>query len=292
MRPCRNPADLLGLGRDPGLSRLLRACGAPEACLTGMASDYDQFLALAEALPLCWGHPLRAQVNAALSAALEREVFLCPHTAHVLWDAWVRLHLYGEGTAAASLPAVCPNCGAPSPRILSPKDICPLPDPCMVQADSLGAWSDALAALLPASLTAGEGDGDFAALLLPEDYAFVRPDPYRAGLAVGKVAAGTGLTARERDLLLTQSLRVWGLASFGGTILLQGGRPDAVVALLEYLRTAKALPSLVWIPRNPADAGAVSGLYTGVGTGFAEDDGDARAVYASAAPIGCAVMLP
>jgi hypothetical protein len=86
---------------------------------------------------------------------------------------------------------------------------------------------------------------------------------------------------------------VWGLASVsrGITLLLRGGTPEAVLSLLDYLHTSRALPSMVWIPKNPADAGAVSGLYRTVRTGMAVTaDGESdRIRYAAAAPIGTCV---
>ncbi len=282
----RNPTDLLGLGRDPALARLLRACGADEACITGGASDYDKFLALAEAMPLCEGHPLREAVNRSLQDATGLAVPLCPHTAHPHWDAWVETHWYGGGATSSAIPAVCPFCAATMPTVLREEDLTALPNPTAVKAPDLNAWSAALASALPVGETP-------ALFTLPEDYAFTRPNPYHANLAVGKVYAGDELTGRERDLLLTQALRVWGQVG-RGHILLRGGRPEAVVTLLAYLDASKALSTLTWIPDDPADAGDVSGLYARVGTGFICRGGNsesAEKAYAAFAPVGRAVIL-
>ena len=280
----RNPADLLRLGADPALTRLLRACGADEACITGGASDYDKFLALAAVLPLCEGHPLRDAVNTALTNATGLSAPLCPHTAEAHWNAWTDKYWYGRETAPPPIPTACPLCAPSAPTPLSMADLTSLPDPTAVQAPDLPAWSRALENALPT-------ENGIAAVTLPTDYAFTRPNPYHAGLAVGKLFGGETLNKAERDLLFTQALRVWGLSSVsrGSTLLLKGGAPDAVLSLLDYLNTSRALPSVIWIPRFPAEAGAVSGLYPSVRTGMTLPS-DIPA-YAAAAPIGACVTV-
>lgn len=288
----RNPADMLSLDRAPSMHRLLRACGTDEAYMAGPASDYDKFLALAAALPLCEGHPLRDEVNARLSAATGLSAPLCPHTARFHWDAWVEIYLYGREVPSATLPTVCPYCSHTEPTILQAKDLAILPNPVTVKAPDLFAWT----ALLETYLSV-EKDG-IAWLNLPADYDFARPNPYHANLAVGKVSVGEILTPVERSLLYTQALRVWGLRSVAcsATLLLHGGSPEAVTALLAYLNTSRALPSLIWISEHPADAEAVSGLYATVRTGYAEHENTPpeiaealAAAYAAVAPIGRAV---
>ena len=291
----RNPADLLRLGTDPALCRLLRACGVEEAYSTGFASDYDKFLALASALPLCEGHPLRDEVNATLTRATGIPAPLCPHTARAYWDTWVEMNHYGRQTTATALPTVCPLCTSATPCVIPTANCTRLPDPLAIQAPDLTAWSTALETALPT-------DGSPALFTLPEGYAFTRPNPYHAKLAVGKTASGEALTAKERDLLITQALRVWGLVLTGmetsPLLLLQGGEPDAVTALLAYLSASKALPPMVWLPDDPAHAEAVSGLYSEVGTGYTVEKGSSpevtesqKAAYAKSAPIGRATML-
>ena len=295
MTPPRNPAHLLGITQDPAITRLLRACGADEACIAGVASDYDQFLALAAALPYCAGHPLRDELNAKLTAATGLTVPLCPHTAQAHWEAWVEIHLYGREGTATRLPSSCPLCPPAGPTLLRAADLTRLPHPVAVKAPDLAAWSTALEDALPA-------DGTLAQLTLPTGYAFTRPNPYHAGLAVSKVYRGEDLTAAEGDLLLTQALRVWGLALTRGEnpprLILRGGDPAAVTALCAYLAAAKALPSLIWIPDEPPHAEALCGLYGQVGTGYALPKGISsqeaeaiQAAYAAVAPIGRAVIL-
>lgn len=285
----RNPADLLHLGSDPDLCRLLRACGAEESYITGGASDCDKFLALAAALPLCEGHPLRDEVNAALSQATGLTAPLCPHTAHAHWNAWAEIYRYGERITASPLPAVCPFCPPSSPTVLTADALCPLPDPAAVKAPDLDAWSDALTALLPA-------DSRLPLFPLSNEYGFVRPDPYHAGLAVRKAFEGGSLSARERDLLRTQALRVWGQtwAKRSECLLLDGGSPEAVSALLRYLELSHALPQIVWIPVEPTQAAGISGLYPGVRTGYRQDsesDSQAARAYAAAAPLGRGIAV-
>jgi hypothetical protein len=291
----RTPADLLQLGHDPALCRLLRACGTDEACVTGRASDYDQFLALAAALPLCEGHPLQEEINAKLAASTGLSAPLCPHTARSLWDAWVETHWYGNDVKDTTYPMPCPLCTPSAPILLREADLTRLPRPAAVKAPDLAAWSAVLEASIPA-------DGTLALLVLPVGYVFTRPNPYHAGVAVGKVHRGEGLTPAEGDLLLTQALRVWGLAltrrGDAPRLILRGGDPAAVTALCAYLAVSKALPAMTWIPDDPTHAEALCGLYDSVETGHALPEGvsvgeaaNIRAAYAAVAPIGRAVIL-
>ena len=289
----RNPTALLNIGSDPALCRLLRACGVEEACISGEASDYDTFLALASALSLCEGHPLRDEMNSALIQATGISVPLCVHTARAHWEAWVKIYHYGGQVTAAALPAVCPYCAPASPHVIRKTDCRPLPDPFALRASEITAWSQALEAALVTN-------AHHFLYALPGDYSFTRPDPYHANLAVGKLYSGEPLTYGERNLLITQALRVWGLALVRGGMpsLLQGGKPEAVTALLAYLATSNALPRMVWLPHVPTYAEAVSGLYPEVGTGYAVTEGESgeaaekkKAAYAMIAPIGRATVL-
>ena len=288
-----NPADLLGLGTDPALIRLLRACAVHEAYITGNASDYDKFMALATILPLCEGHPLRDEVNARLTKATGVSLPLCPHTVKTHWEGWVDGYLYGE-MAACAPTTVCPLCSFVAPKVYRENELPRLPDPIGVSAPDLALWGKALEALLP--------DGTPALFCLPHDYAFVRPNPYHAGLAVGKVFRGEALAKTEADLLVTQALRIWGIAlshrKDTSVLLLRGGDPSSVRSLLAYLEASHALPPMTWIPREPLQAGEVSGLYSCVHTGYAvsdtatdEDVGETKRAYATVAPIGRGIVL-
>ena len=71
-----------------------------------------------------------------------------------------------------------------------------------------------------------------------------------------------------------------------------------MTALLAYLNTAGVLPSIVWLPDDPVEAGALSGLYATVRTGVdlsVISAGEERRyfldAYATVAPLGRAVVL-
>jgi hypothetical protein len=166
-----------------------------------------------------------------------------------------------------------------------------------VLATHLGDWSRAL------EISLAQG-GRHPLIALSDDYTFVRPDPYHADLAVKKLSAGEPLTSAEQNLLLTQALRVWGVAAVrdsdveGKTMILRGGDAAQVSLLLAYLSSSKALPTMVWIPRDPTDAGEISGLYASVGTGYALSKNDPsvkqeaiRTAYATVAPVGGATVI-
>lgn len=296
MHTFSNPADLLGLGKDPAVIRLLRACGCDETYVTGSASDYDKFMTLAAALPLCKGHPLGGEVNTELATATGYAAPLCPHTAKAHWDRWVEAHLYGSEGTATTPASVCPLCAPAAPAVWREDDLTRLPDPLTIMAPDLASWSRTLEGCLSHAAP--------ALFALPHGYTFARPNPYHAGLAVGKVSRGEELTKSEGDLLVTQALRVWGIAlskrETGDTpaLFLRGGDTAAVISLLAYLDASGALPHLVWIPHDPAFAGEVSGLYSRVGTGYAVKETDTpeaieekKRSYAAVAPVGRAVVL-
>ena len=295
MYSSRNPAHMLGLGTDPALIRLLRACGTDEAYVTGNAPDYDKFSVLAAALPLCEGNPLVGEVNAKLTKATGVSLPLCPHTVKIHWNGWVEGYLRGE-IATGTPTTVCPLCSFVAPKVYGENGLTRLPDPIGVSAPDLVLWSEVLEALLL--------NGPPALFSLPCDYAFVRPDPYHAGLAVGKVFRGEALSKAEGDLLVTQALRIWGTAlarcETGNepVLLVQEGDPSAVISLLAYLDASHALPPMAWISREPARAGEVSGLYSRVRTGYvveaediAEMAEEKKRIHAAVAPIGRAIVL-
>lgn len=302
MNEYRNPAHLVGLTQRPVLARLLRACGVEESCISGGASDYDRFLALAAVIPLWDGHPEAERVQTLLTQATGLNVPLCPHTAGAYWAAWVTRHWYGETDTPTELLSACPRCAPKSPLTVERSRCIQLSDPVSIQAPDLRGWSYTLETLIPT-------DGTSVILSLPEDYTFVRPDPYHAQLAVQKAASGEALTGEERHLLMAQTLRVWGLVLQKKApgklsrheippVILEGGTPDGVVPLLLYLQASKALPPMAWLPHNPAHAEAVSGLYAAVKTGYAicvtqppEVEEGKRRAYAAVAPVGAAIIL-
>ena len=296
MTEFRNPAHLLGLRRDPAMERLLRACGVEEAHISGASSDRDAFLALACGMPLCRGHRLAETVNRVLREETGVTAALCPHTADGIWSAWVDVHWYGLPEEAIRRPAECPCCGDCEPTAVSAEQVTILPSPLSVGGENLGAWTRAWErALLDAA-------GEYPLLTLPSAYEFRRPDPYHAGEVICKLARGTAISPDEENLLITQALRTWGLWSLKGgdgrELLLCGGASEAVIALLAYLRASRALAPMAWIPRDPADAGDVSGLYACVRTGLnlsacqtpAQREAH-EAAYRRCAPWGRAILL-
>ena len=247
-------------------------------------------------MPLCEGHSLRGEVNTKLTKATGVALPLCPHTVKTHWDGFVEGYLYGETVSSTPFATVCPLCSFVAPEIYRESELTALPNPVSVSAPDLASWSTAMEKRLP--------DSAPALFRLPDDYAFVRPDPYHAGLAVGKVFRGEALTKAEGDLLMTQALRVWGVAlshreaGDTPTLLLRGGDPSSVISLLAYLDASHALPPMVWIPYEPAFAETVSGLYSRVRTGYAVADTDTaekaeekKRVYAAVAPVGRAIVL-
>ena len=281
----QNPAELLALDKEP-TARLLRACGVEEKRIRG-GSDYDRFAALAACMPLCAGHALATEMEKALQSATGLTAPLCAHTASAFWRRWLELH-WCEQEETVSDPTPCTACVPCEPQILTDADVVRLPAPEQVATTcrpvSLVTFADRLQDALP---TVG-----YAAIHLPADYAFVRPDPYHATQALQGAAEGRPF---DHAMLLTQTLRVCGgiAAARGITLVLVGGAPETILPLLAYLAGCGNLPHTVWMPDDPAHAAHVSGLYTAVDTGYVLSPNtreDVRDAYAAVAPIGRAVV--
>ena len=266
----RNPADLIGLNRSSSLTRMMRACGVKETLISGGASHMDQFLALAEIMPLCPGHKEAEAVNRTLREATGLNAPLCPHTARAVWSAWVDRYWYRRDGETVNLPESCPACVIPAPVWVGEEKRALLPDPTAVEGSNLSAWTRAWEAHLESAFHSGD---IYFLFSLPEGYVFRRPDPYHAGEVIRKMAAHQPPVPEEVCLLTTQALRVWGQWSLrkdrkdSPPLLLRGGSAETVRALLAYLNSSRALAPLVWIPQDPAEAETVSGLYAAVGTG-------------------------
>ncbi len=291
----RNPSALLALDREPA-ARLLRATGIQEDIIRN-GSDYARFEALAAAMPLCRGHDLAAAMLASLREATGLALPLCPATAPVYWQAWTDIHWYGiEPCVAAAAAASVADCPPPPLPAAVEVDATRLPDLSLAGTDACPADLPTYEACLRSAMPSA---GGYARFSLPPSFGFRRPDPYHAARSLQACAQGRA-TEAEGDVLRAQALRVLGetAKARGVTLLLCGGAPAAVRALLDYLHAVDRLPRAVWVPDDPRDATHISGLYPQVGTGFAirrtdtpAEQADRRAAYAQGAPIGCAVQI-
>ncbi len=315
--PC-DPADLLGIlsdatPRTPGLCSLLTACGVDTALISGGASKYEKFLALAASMPLCMGHPIADQLESTLHDAIGTQAPLCPHTARDYWEAWINIHWYGRELDLADYPALllrtCPHCALPTPTRLSAADMVPLPDVVELARvsekhdhlsafDRLTVWSECICRSLPS-------DGVRPLLVvLPSDYVYRRPDPYHVRLVLEAATGEDELPVLDCQLLLTQALRLVGehLCACGGVMVLQGGSAWQVRDLLLYLSASDRLPDTVWCTdasvKEISSLAYVSGLFPCLQTGIVQTLADSSeslckkmAAYSAIAPIGRAVIL-
>ena len=281
----QNPAELLALDKEPAI-RLLRACGVEEKRIQS-GSDYDRFVAFATCMPLCAGHTLATSMERDLQNATGLTAPLCSHTAPAFWRRWLELH-WCEQEETVSEPPLCAACAPCEPQYLTDAEVARMPAPEQVATTcrpvSLVTFADRLQDALP---TVG-----YAAIRLPADYAFVRPDPYHATQALQGAAEDRPF---DHAMLLTQALRVCGgiAAARGITLILVGGVPETILPLLAYLAGCGNLPHTVWMPDDPVHAAHVSGLYTTVDTGYVVSPNtreDVRDAYAAVAPIGRAVV--
>ncbi len=314
--PPRNLADLLGLGHHRTLTRplgrLLTACGIDERALCGTASDYDAFLALAAALPLCHDHPVADSVQQMLGSLTGMHAPLCPHTARAFWDAFTDLYWYqreiSPETRLALSAETCPHCSVPTPSVWDGEEVYHLPaidfsgnDPRAVPpadsrspAENLSAWGETCLKELPADAACP------ILVTLPDDYRFFRPDPYHAALALCSLGSTDRSSAADRHLLLAQALRTVGgvLRDRHTPLFLRGGSASAVCDLIAYLHAADRLPETVWFPLDVTAAASVVGRYPHVSVGVLQNSSDTpntmrekMALYAAIAPMGRAVLL-
>lgn len=89
-------------------------------------------------------------------------------------------------------------------------------------------------------------------LILPEKYAFCRPDPYHVAVYREKEAAGETLSQEERDLLFTQLVRETAETCRARSCPLELiGETDQLEKLSEYLVAARRLPRLTCTLTDP-----------------------------------------
>ena len=112
---------------------------------------------------------------------------------------------------------------------------------------------DVTLSTLAARLHTGIGAADGRRLLiLPEKYAFCRPDPYHVAVCREKETAGEALSQAERDLLFTQCVRETAEGCLARSCPLELiGETAQLERLAAYLAAARRLPSLTCTLTDP-----------------------------------------
>lgn len=84
-RKYENPTQIM-LGGDHYKWRLMRFVGIDEMCITGSASDYEKFVAFAEAIQLSVGHPVYMWTHMELKTYFNYTGTLSPDTVEDVWN--------------------------------------------------------------------------------------------------------------------------------------------------------------------------------------------------------------
>ncbi len=273
-RGLSNLSQVLGLGSQGELARMMRMSGVDEAYITGGASDYDKLEALCKALPLWSGHPYYAAVHAMLCRVFDIRETLSVQTLPAIWQQTAR-HLFDTDLTPADLPRLW-GVGR-SVLMLTPHEMddltAPIPDNCelhLLLPNLVDLWRSPL--ILPLSPNAPAEDMDISIDRLLSIYAekgcrgvsvelsaldsFVRPDPYRPAQAVMRLQSKRRLDeASDGQLITAQTLRLLGSACTkrGMKLTLLHPRPDVLTPLCDYLRGCDCLPTTAVAVSCPCD---------------------------------------
>lgn len=322
-RPYRNVYDLLVDVCPPSaLSRLQGSAGTPRP-----TSDYEVFAAVCRAIPQWVGHPLFAIIHELLATVLDCHLPLNQENAPEIWRACAEkfqsrdirlpevLYRMGVKTAYISL----------SPETFSNDDLTfkiiendnvrgltlyPLLDAGQLIDDPRSmckavwkkppadapAYAHALTSILEKFATLG---GLITRVELPDEFEFIRPDPFHADTVWKKTLNQERLSPEDHHLLTAQTLRIWGQAcvKFGLSMTLVGGRPRAVSSLLSYLKGCDAFPTVTYAPCSLRDEEQLRSLlstHQDATPGLAITRGDSLnhireklITYATISPLGC-----
>ena len=213
---------------------LMRACGVAERVLTD-GSDYDRFAAYAACMPLCRGHAVLEADALLIERTLGVRVPICPENCDALWHA-VAYALCAQGQEP-KLPEPCEIAFVtPAQEVI-----------CGVKPEQMYFAAPTTALMMKLLDPAVQ-----AICVKAQIESFVKPNPYTAKRLCEM--ATEDLTARERDLLSAQTLRVLGkLCAERGSVLYvesEFAALDAWRALLGYLQQSGCLTQIVLVVRN------------------------------------------
>lgn len=272
-RSCSNLSEVLGLGREGGLSRMMRMSDVREPYITGGASDHDKLKALCEVLPMWSGHPYYTAIHAILGRVFDIHEPLTPASLPRIWKQ-TAAYLFDCELTPADLPKLW---GAVSwITALTPHELDNLAEEqtsCgefYLYLDDLakGLWcapnalrlshgrpAEDMAAYITSLVDTYEKKGCVGvAVELSAWERFLRPDPYRPSQAMLKLQEGKGgVQGDDLELITAQTLRLLGRACVekGMKLTLLHPRPGVLDPLCRYLRSCDGLPMTATVTDQP-----------------------------------------
>lgn len=238
------PAQLLP--HSPSLVDLLAACGVSPEVLSDAAPAYDKWNAVCASFDLMPRHLLVSRLHRLTSTLGYRER-LTAGTASSSWS-FLSETLWAEDV---TLDALALKLGERLTRPVRP-DL-------LLIGQTVPEGAEGLEGAVEKALDAADGASPVL-LLLGKEYAFTRPNPYRAGQLMKQAQAGgafswDALDAAGRDHLLTQLIRVTGaVCRRRGRRLCTAGGTAQLTPLCAYLAASGCLPDLLRLLTDPEDA--------------------------------------
>lgn len=243
----RSPANLTECLDGEMLARILHFTREKDGRMP--TSAYERFRALAELSDELYLHPILDELAYLLAEGFGITEELTPTSCDRLWRRSSDLLLEQADIAEACRTLLLhrpwprkaeidPFSGDLSRQLLS--SLPELSSLVETQARSRLAWEKEIADTLDAMKKQGKSHFLFT---VPEDYTFVRPDPYHVDQAI----AAEVRKEETRDLLLSQCLRqLFLLSAMHGItpVLHLRGRAEPILALLTFLGRSIALPRL------------------------------------------------
>lgn len=278
-----NITEFLIDGNDT-LKMLLLPCGVDEDAFSGgIMSDYDRFLAVCRAFPCLAGHSVYFEYHRLLSLLFDCSLFINEKNAPEIWRIFSN---EGRGRSAQEL-----ICKIPALKVILPVGVLSgLNEACAelsrkvlasfsvsteelidvtVSSDTLRADGvtslEELTELVSKRFDGLEGlEVKSCDAVLPKEYRFIRPDPYRAGKAFEKMLKGESLSLDDINIWHAQVMRIIGreCVKRKWTLRIGAGVTTDLFYLFDYLFKSEGLPVTRLYPF--AGAESLKGILVGM----------------------------
>ncbi|MBQ8440549.1 MAG: hypothetical protein IJX19_07805 [Clostridia bacterium] len=230
---------------DGEIAGLLRMCGEDEIFVGNESSDYQRFLAICRSAHLLQGHPFLHRLSCFLREVLKISLFLSIENAEVIWrlgacrlleravsrEDWKDFSAKPQEEVALPMPF-----SLDAGRFFKGNDLL------NTNAISWDAWKVELQTFCHDAFEKGSAG---VLLVLPKDFCFVSPNPYRIGLSLQKEVNNQS----DESILPAQLVRFLAEACLKkkkSLLLRVEGDPSQAVKQLSYTETKVGLPSLIW----------------------------------------------
>ena len=233
---------------------VLRLCGANERMIGEDSSDYERFLALAEAMPMLDGHPLKGYVASLLKDCFEIETSLDKSTCEEIWrKAAQRLlsePIFEVGAASDMEQGKAVTVAHPSHHLSLTSAFSGLLF-ARTRAKSFDVWMREIESVVYDAVRSGCRYLFFG---LPDAFCDVKPSLYHVNMTLHRGAREKG----DLDLLYAQLVRCLSQVcqTHGLTLILQiETASEHIRSLMDRVEREVGLPTLIWsTPREDVRA--------------------------------------